>query len=409
MKKPKQVRTTYATYILDALLGEGGSGVVYGATDIDGERYAIKFISPEKANGEKLKRFQNELAFCSKHKHPHLIRVLDNGITVEGAPFFVMPRYEGSLRLLMGMLDPDRAMRLFVRILDGVEAAHRLGVVHRDLKPENILVNRDEEMPVLADFGIARFAEDELFTAVETKLQSRLANFEYAAPEQRSRGQTVGVPADIYALGLILNELFTGHVPHGTGFQRVQSRSAQYGYLDSLIDRMLSQDSSARPVSIETIKKELLAMGEAQVSLQKVSVLSNEVIPAAQVDDPIAADPMRIVGIDWKDGTLTILLNHVPNSTWRWAFTNMGGHSAVWGKGPEVFSFADRRATIQADQSDAQRILDYFKTWLPTVHQVYTSRLQGDLARQEQAKRDAIEAEKRREQERANLLQSLRF
>ncbi|MDB5971582.1 MAG: serine/threonine protein kinase [Hydrocarboniphaga sp.] len=409
MKKPKQIRTTYSNYYIDDLLGEGGSGVVYGATDDEKAHFAIKFIAPEKASGEKLKRFKNELSFCSKHTHPCLIRVVDNGITLEGAPFFVMPRYEGSLKRLMGKLEPDRAMRIYSRILDGVEAAHKLGVVHRDIKPENILINSEGDAAVLADFGIAHFEEEELFTAVETKQQSRLANFEYAAPEQRSRGTAVGAAADIYALGLILNELFTGKVPHGTGFQRVQSFSEKHAYVDQIVERMLAQDPKGRPASIEDIKKELISMGEAYVSLQKVSALEKEVIPAAQVDDPIEADPMRIAGIDWTDGTLTISLSHPVNPRWKWAFTNMGGQTAVLGKGPEAFSFGDRRASIRADEGEAQRIIDYFKQWMPVVHQVYARRLRDDLQREEQEKRAALEAAKKKELDRAKLLSSLRF
>src|SRR3981081_1724934 len=105
---------------------------------------------------------------------------------------------------------PLEVLPLFVKILDGVEAAHLQGVIHRDLKPENILVDSKGAHPAIADFGIASFTEDLLVTSVETAPTQRLANFQYAAPEQRLGGRTVRDTADIYALGLILNEMFTG-------------------------------------------------------------------------------------------------------------------------------------------------------------------------------------------------------
>jgi serine/threonine protein kinase len=104
-------------------------------------------------------------------------------------------------------------MAIFSQILDGVEAAHLQNVIHRDLKPENILCDQNFATIAIADFGTARFTEDILATAIETGPSQRLANFQYAAPEQRTVGGDVQATADIYALGLMLNELFTGSVP----------------------------------------------------------------------------------------------------------------------------------------------------------------------------------------------------
>ena len=121
-----------------------------------------------------------------------------------------MPRYAGSLRELMGNVHPSDVTQLFSQILDGVEAAHLKGVTHRDLKPENILCDGASRSLAVADFGIASFTADALLTAVETAPGQRLANFQYAAPEQRERGREIAATADIYALGLMLIEMFTG-------------------------------------------------------------------------------------------------------------------------------------------------------------------------------------------------------
>ena len=85
-------------------------------------------------------------------------------------------------------LKKDHILPLFSQLLNGVEAAHLRKVIHRDLKPENILYDPRGNRVIVADFGIAQFQEEELYTAVETKAEDRLANFQYAAPEQRKRG-----------------------------------------------------------------------------------------------------------------------------------------------------------------------------------------------------------------------------
>ena len=147
-----------------------------------------------------------------------------------------MPIYAGSLRNLLDRgIEPKSDFSTFAQILDGVEAAHLKGVFHRDLKPENVLYDQASDKLLVADFGIAHFGEDELYTLVETSPNDRLANFKYAAPEQRNAVMTVDHRADIFALGLMLNEIFTGEVPHGTGFKTIESVDPEYAYLDGLV------------------------------------------------------------------------------------------------------------------------------------------------------------------------------
>jgi len=191
MKKPKNLRTAFAVYSIQDCIGEGGSGLVYRAVDDADATVAIKILDSKKATRDKLKRFENEYRFCARNKHPNIIVVLDYGLTDGGDPFFVMPLYDHSLRQMVGKVEAKVAFELFTKLLDGVEAAHKLGVIHRDIKPENILIGNGGKNLVVADFGIARFEEEELYTAVETKDGSRLANFQYAAPEQRTRGKNI--------------------------------------------------------------------------------------------------------------------------------------------------------------------------------------------------------------------------
>ena len=308
LKKPIEFRTTFSSYLAREVIGEGGSGRVYLADEDQGPPVAIKLLDESKATKERLKRFENEYRFCNQTDHPNIIRVIDHGLHEERGSFFVMPLYECSLRQLLNDGIPcDRALAIFSRIINGVEAAHLLGVVHRDLKPENILVrNRGDEL-VVADFGIARFTAEDLYTAVETKAQDRLANFQYAAPEQRMRDADVDYRADIYAIGLMLNEMFTRAIPLGTNYQTIGAVAEESGYLDSLVARMLSQDPAARPSSMRDIRQELNARRNEFLSHQRVSALKQTVISEAEIDDPLAEIPPTVIDADWDGSTLTLV------------------------------------------------------------------------------------------------------
>lgn len=409
MKKPSALTTTFYKYTISSVLGQGGSGVVYLASTTDGEKVAIKCLDPKHTSSEKLKRFKNEYIFCSKTDHPNIIQVTDHGISEDGIPFFVMPVYESSIRQVLGKIEEKNKLEVFSKILDGVDAAHKLGVIHRDLKPENILIEKLGMQLVVADFGIARFEEDELYTAIETKDGSRLANFLYASPEQRVRGGVVDHKADIYALGLILNELFTNEVPQGTNFRKISAIAKDFSYLDGIVEKMLAQNPADRPSSIEEIKKELLARGNEFIALQKLSESRKQVVNIGAVDDVLITDPMRIVNVDWENGVLSIEFNHIINANWALSLRNMGGHESLLGKGPENFDLRSNKATIGARPEQAQVILDYFKRWLPRANQVYIERVKQEKIVEENRLRKEIEQEIARNDERAKVIGSLKF
>lgn len=353
----------------------------------EGNRVAAKVLDQTRATKEKLKRFENEYRFCSVERHPNIIKVIEYGLTDDGSPFFTMPLYTDSIRKLIGSVDEDQCLMLATQILNGVEAAHKLGVVHRDLKPENILFLDDVNNIVVTDFGIAEFGEDELFTAVETKDGTRLANFQYAAPEQRIRKGTIGCATDIYSLGLIVNELFTGHLALGKDHKTISDVSDKYSYLDTVIDKMLQNEAGNRYQDIESIKVEISARSREYISSQKVSKLNNTVIPTSEVDDPLVANPIKIIDAEWERGILTIHLSDNPTPEWQWAFLNMGNFSAVLGKGPEIFKFQGNKAIIPArDANETQNLIDHFKQWLPRVAQVYEYKL-NELAQNEERKK----------------------
>jgi serine/threonine protein kinase len=412
-KKLPIFHTTFSIYQATDIIGEGGAGRVYKTTDENGDLFAIKLLNPSLARGEKLRRFKNELFFCLKNKHANILTVLDHGIYRDrdkSSPFYVMPVYDSSLRSLLNSgISQGDAIYYFSQLLDGVEAAHLQGIVHRDLKPENVLFNSNMKRLVVADFGIARFQEEQLVTAVETKPHERLANFLYAAPEQRTRGMVVNQQADIFALGLILNELFTGHVPHGTGYALISSIAPSVAYLDDLVTQMLRQAEKDRPATIEFVKQQLISRKVEFVSRQRASELRQTVVPTSELDDPLIDDPIRLVGADYQHGKLTLFLSQKTNPMWGWAFQNMGSHTAVLGKGPEAFRFAGDKAIIGADESDVQRIIDHFKEWLPRAKRVYESKLKSIKKEEEEELRKKLMAEVEENERRARILKNIRI
>jgi len=272
LKKPSSFETSLESYQTIDILGEGGSGRVYLVHDTKGNEFALKCLNPDRINENNLDRFKNELNFHLNNTNPNILTILDHGFLFSDdvkIPFYVMDRYSSSLReLLNKRLDPELGFYLFRQILDGVDHAHQKQIFHRDLKPENILVDEKSHNLVIADFGIAHFSQEDLFTAVETKSTERLANFQYAAPEQRARRRIVDQKADIFSLGYILCEIFTGEIPQGTNYLKVSERYEQFSFLDEIIDLMIRQKPSSRPSSIHEVKKIIL---DAEESHSKTS------------------------------------------------------------------------------------------------------------------------------------------
>jgi serine/threonine protein kinase len=402
-KKGEVIRTAFETYTIERRRGAGGSGEVYEVYDSEGVPYAVKILDSERATATRLKRFKNEIHFCTRLTHPNVIQIQGSGVTATGATFYIMPLYSGTLRDVISKgIAISAVLPYFGQILDGVEAAHLQGVWHRDVKPENILFSEATKALVVADFGIAHFEEEELLTAVETQNNERLGNFLYSAPEQRNRGQRVEGKADIYALGLILNEMFTGAVPHGTSFRKVSAVSPDYGYLDELIDLMLRQDPAARP-SIETVKRELIARGNEFLSVQRLNSLKSQVISDTEVDDPIIRAPIEIADTDFRDGHLVFKLTAAPPSNWIMAFHNPGKAFQFYqGAGPPNFTFSHNEARVQLGLGmSASRLAEYAKSYIRFANERYTEIVvaanQNRLAQERERHRKKIKEEELRQ------------
>lgn len=414
LNKPISLLTTFSNYTATEVLGEGGAGRVYLANDDANTQFAIKVLNPDRATKESLKRFKNEVMFGQRNTHPNVVTIVDNGL-LEGAngkhaPFYVMPVYSSSLRKVIGTgLPPVEVMRIFLQILDGVEAAHLQGIFHRDLKMENILYDEAGKRPVIADFGIAHFEQEDLYTAVETKDGTRLANFQYAAPEQRRRGAVVDRRADIYALGLILNELFTGEVPAGTDYRSIESVASDYAYLDGIVAKMIRQSPNDRHQDIMDLKREIDVRGKEFVSYQTLKKFKDQVIVSPGVDDSLLQGDITVVGGDYEGNRLTMILNRRVNDRWIQALRNMGNYEYQHGLEPHRFNVMADRVWVTVDSRNAQVAIDYFKGWIPKATAVYRADLERERAEREMAEKRALQAKISAEEIRLNTLKNLRF
>ncbi len=193
-------------YRVAGLLGRGGMGEVYRAVDLTlGQAVALKFLPEATASDDRaLARFYNEVRVARQVTHPNVCRVYDVGVA-EGLHYISMEFVDGedlgSLLRRIGRLPVDKAVETARKLCAGLNAAHEKGVLHRDLKPANVMIDGRGQV-IIMDFGLAGLAE---------QLQSdvRSGTPAYMSPEQLA-GTEVTVKSDIYALGLLLYEIFTG-------------------------------------------------------------------------------------------------------------------------------------------------------------------------------------------------------
>ncbi|SET56200.1 hypothetical protein SAMN05216412_108100 [Nitrosospira multiformis] len=147
--------------------------------------------------------------------------------------------------------------------------------------------------------------------------------------------------------------------------------------------------------------------------MQKLSVLKKTVIPVSDIDYPLAIDPMKIVGVDWDGGHLSIRLNHYPNPTWISALRNMGSYISVAGKGPDSFifsgDFGGGYAKIPANKNEVQQVIDYFNVWLPVANTLYIRKIKQGLDEADRKQREEIQRRIKQEEERAEVLRSIRY
>lgn len=207
--------TIAGRYRIEGRLGVGGMSTVHLAFDDRLERYvAIKLLAEHLADDPTfVSRFRREALAAARLVHPNIVQVFDFGFDAgHHQHFIVMEHVSGrscaELLRDRGHLDVATAIDIITQACRGLDYAHRNGVVHRDVKPGNLLVS-DTDVVKLADFGIARAADQSSITQVG----SVLGTAAYLAPEQ-ARGEEAGPRADLYSLGVVSYQLMSGRLPY---------------------------------------------------------------------------------------------------------------------------------------------------------------------------------------------------
>ncbi len=206
-------------YELEDRLGAGGMSTVFRARDTVLERpVAVKLLAEHLAEDDAfVARFRREALAAAKLQHPNIVQVFDSGEDQEsGRHYIVMEYVEGQscadLLRQHQMFDAEDTVRIIRDACQGLDYAHRAGVVHRDVKPGNLLVSSESGTTKLADFGIAKAAEQTRITQVG----SVLGTAAYLSPEQAA-GEEAGPASDLYSLGVCAYQFLAGRLPHEYG------------------------------------------------------------------------------------------------------------------------------------------------------------------------------------------------
>lgn len=302
-------------YRVEAMIGEGGMGKVYRATQIALDKPVVLKVLRQSllSDGRTVARFQREAKAASRLNHPNSISVLDFGQADDGALFIAMEYVAGKdLHQILSRewpLPEGRVVRIVSQVLSALADAHGAGVIHRDLKPENIMVEPrrggETDFVKVLDFGIAKILDlgPEEGPAL-TRAGFVCGTPEYMSPEQ-ARGTTLDHRSDLYAVGVILYQLTTGLLPFesdsAVGFatkhlteqpkrpseRRPDARISPA--LEKLILRALSKSPDDRPQTAEAFKAELIAVDRERRASAKPRSLASPVLAPLPSKSPAAA------------------------------------------------------------------------------------------------------------------------
>jgi eukaryotic-like serine/threonine-protein kinase len=275
-------------YRVESLVGRGGMGVVVAARHVQlGQVVAIKLLTlppDEERRDEAVARFLHEAQAAARLQNDHVVRIYDVGQLDDGLPFMVMELLTGSdLGTMLderGALPEAEAVDYVLQACAGIAEAHQMGIVHRDLKPSNLFVTRRSDgLPLLKvlDFGISKQLSDASGEAVASLTNTRtlMGSPHYMSPEQIRDARRVDARADIWALGIILQELLTdAPVFRGESFPGVCAaivadppmpvrtmRPDVSERLEAIIDRCLEKDVRRRYQTVAELAAELSPLG----------------------------------------------------------------------------------------------------------------------------------------------------
>ncbi|HVW27057.1 MAG TPA: serine/threonine-protein kinase [Polyangiaceae bacterium] len=321
-------------YRVDRLLGEGGMGRVYLAEHVLMKKpVALKVLHPEMtAIPEVVGRFEREAVAAARIDHPNVAQAMDFGRLPDGALYFVLEYVDGkSLRSVLsgGPLDVDRVLAIARQIASALVAAHHVGIVHRDLKPDNVMLvaqpDGTDRVKVL-DFGIAKLTAQEGEAAVPGKTLTRvgvvMGTVGYMAPEQ-ALGQAVNHLADMYAFGVMLHEMLTGHLPFvASELTQIIAKqltepppplpSSVPADLSRLTERLLARDVADRVQSAAELADEIERIARARaVGAGPTAFMEHAPLETPALSGPLAVARTLTQGVRrrgaWVGGALLAL------------------------------------------------------------------------------------------------------
>jgi serine/threonine-protein kinase len=280
--KKSELELIVPHYQLVRQIGQGGKSIVW-LGEKDSRQYAIKFFDAKNEDTDSMARFEREIQFLYDNKAPCIVPIYSHG-EAGNIKYHVTKYYSQTFRRIVEReIDWKSIFDYLIRLAESIKYLDEKGFVHRDIKPENILVYEGEL--VLCDFGIVK-CED----ATLTEKGDRLANAYYAAPEQllKNGANDVTSAADIYALGMIINESFTKTRPDGANFAKIQEKYPFLYELDVLVDKMIEFNPSFRPSPVQAYCELMILYESLQSTLGEIySTLNDASNDSIQIDDEI--------------------------------------------------------------------------------------------------------------------------
>ncbi|MER7797999.1 protein kinase [Microbacterium sp. NPDC096154] len=303
-------------YRLEELVGRGGMGRVYRATDeLLGRTVAIKLFPAAPRDDADLARRASETRLLAALSHPSLVTLFDADTAEDGSGYLVMEYVDGGTladRIARGPLAPQQVAAVAADLAEALHAVHAAGIIHRDIKPPNVLMRASAQGPyraTLADFGIAYLVDGARMTTPGMAVGTAA----YFSPEQ-ARGAEPSPASDIYAFGLVLIEALTGRraFPQTTPIEAAIARlhtppqvPAGFGYgWRSLLTAMTATDPAARPTALEVASRARSLQNEADetaaavpvaTAATPVAVAETPTVAVASVDDPTHVVPVAPV------------------------------------------------------------------------------------------------------------------
>lgn len=259
IKKDNLIKIDGEEYEVLNLIKEGGNGRIFKVKDKNGKLFALKEIKLEGISKEKKKRYERNLKEVKNFKHENIIEIKSikiKEVDEKKQIIYIMPLYEKDFEEVIkeeNNLSFITKFRYILKICNAIKFIHDKNIIHRDIKPENILINKDKL--VLIDFEIAHFEikeEDNLTKNVEI-----LANRNYSSPEQKNKknANNITKASDIYSLGIIINELFTGKRLEGANFKLIVNKYPFLYKIDEIVEKCINFYPENRPAIDEIIYK----------------------------------------------------------------------------------------------------------------------------------------------------------